>query len=47
LFIELAIGHSDMMIGPTGDILEQAMAAEFGMIEMMDQAIGKVIYGTL
>ncbi|HIG40885.1 MAG: sulfatase-like hydrolase/transferase [bacterium] len=31
------------MFGPTRDIVKQAMAAEFGMIEMMDHSIGKVI----
>jgi hypothetical protein len=43
LFFELAIGRGDMMIGLSRGIVKQAMAADFGMIEMMDQEIGKVI----
>jgi arylsulfatase A-like enzyme len=31
------------MFGPTRDVVQHAMAAEFGLIEMMDTGIGKVI----
>jgi arylsulfatase A-like enzyme len=31
------------MFGPTEDLVRHAMAAEFGMIEMMDEGIGRVL----